>query len=35
MNEVMNADVVENELMNALQPLRQVFPITEDPAHRH
>ena len=28
-------DTVMNELMNALQPLRQKFPATnEDPAHR-
>ena len=30
----MNADVVMKELMNALQPLRQHFPVTEDPASR-
>ena len=33
-NEVMNADVVMKELMNALQPLRQHFPVTEHPASR-
>ena len=29
MNEVMNAEVVMNELMNALQPLRQNFFVTK------
>ena len=33
-NEVRNAYVVMKELMNALQPLRQHFPVTEDPASR-
>ena len=32
--ELMNADAVMNELMNALQPLRQHFPVSEDPVHR-
>ena len=32
---VNKGDTVMNELMNALQPLRQKFPATnEDPAHR-
>ena len=33
-NHMMNADVVMKELMNALQPLRQHFPVTEDLASR-
>ena len=32
-NEVMNADVVMDELMNALQPLRQKYP--KIPARRN
>ena len=33
-NELMRADAVMNELMNASQPLRQTFPVTKDSAHR-
>ena len=33
-NELMHADAVLNELMNASQPLRQTFPVTKDSAHR-
>ena len=32
---VNNGDTVMNELINALQPLRQKFPVTEDPVHRN
>ena len=33
-NEFMNADVMMNELMNALQFLRQNFLVTVDAAHQ-